>query len=126
MNIGIEYGNWLDKQGDWTYFLTIRKHYAMKEKECDKLAMNLMNFTGQIKSIWIALEKDRQDNMNHLHMLVDTNGINFNRKQITEAIGLIRYPKAVSYFDNVNSNKGISYYSSKHMNKSLLYHNLFV
>lgn len=117
------YGQWL-KAYDWTYILTLRRHIPLTEAACLKMAGHLLHFSRQVNTIWMALEQDRGDSMNHLHIILETGELRFNRKEMVEALGIHRNPKTLSYFSPVDSSNAVSMYCTKHIGDRLLYHNI--
>ena len=118
------YGNWL-KRFDWSYILTLRRHFPLTEAACSQMANGLLAYSNEVRTIWIALERDRRDNMNHLHMIVESGKLNFNRREMVNALGLNRNPKVLSYFLPVDSPKAVAIYCAKHIGGRLQYHDFF-
>ena len=86
-NYSYDYGQWLMRY-NWTYILTLRRHIPLTESACMKIASNLLDYSKEIESIWLALEKDRGDQMNHLHLIIESGTLHFTRKEIIEALGI--------------------------------------
>lgn len=119
-----EYGQWL--QGyKWTYILTIRRHFPLTIMACIKMAKSLLHYSSQITTIWMVLEKDRGDNMNHLHIILETGTLRLIRKEMVEALGIKHNPKMLSYFLIVDFSNGVARYCAKHIGKSHLFHDLY-
>lgn len=73
----------------------------------------------------MALEKDRGDNMNHLHLIMETGSLRLNRKEMAEALGIKQNPKMLSYFSPVDFSTAVARYCTKHIGKSLLFHDFY-
>ena len=119
-----KYGEWL-KGFDWTYILTLRKHIPLTESACQKLAKSLLNYSFEVQSIWMALEQDRRDNMNHLHLILETGQMTFKRQDMVEALGIRRHPKTLSYFSPVDSSDAVAMYCSKRIGGRLQFHDFY-
>ena len=118
------YGQWL-KSFNWSYILTLRRHIPLTESACQKIANNLLDYSEQVKTIWMALEQDRSDNMNHLHVIVDSRELAFKRKEMVEALGIQRNPKTLSYFSQVDSSDAVAMYCSKRIQGRLRFHDFY-
>jgi hypothetical protein len=119
-----KYGQWL-KGFDWTYIMTLRKHIPLTEAACQKMANSLLNYSDEVQTIWMALEQDRGDNMNHLHLILETDQLKLNRKEMVEALGIMRHPKTLSYFSPVDSSDAVAMYCSKRIGERLLFHDFY-
>lgn len=118
------YGQWL-KGYDWTYILTLRRHIPLTESACLKIAGNLLDYSGKINTIWMALEQDRGDTMNHLHIILETGNLRFTRKVMVEALGIHKHPKTLSYFSPVDSSNAVSMYCTKRVGGRLRFHDFY-
>lgn len=123
-NYSSKYGNWL-KGFDWTYIMTLRRHIPLTEAACQKMAKSLLNYSDQVQTIWMALEQDRGDKMNHLHLILVTNQLKLHRTEMTEALGIKRHPKTLSYFSPVDSTDAVAMYCSKRIGERLLFHDFY-
>ena len=119
-----EYGRWL-KAFDWSYIMTLRKHIPLTEAACQKMATNLLNYSDEVQTIWMALEQDRGDNMNHLHVILQTGELKFKRDEMVEALGIKRHPKSLSYFSPVDSPDAVAMYCSKRIGGRLRFHDFY-
>ncbi len=117
--IGIEYGKWLG-QMDWNYLATIRPHYSISPIASDRMMRSLIKYQN-IDRIFYALEKDRNCNMNHVHLMLKTNN-DLDGDNLAKQLHL--NPKAVGYFDEVNSPEAISFYCTKNITKSHSHYDL--
>lgn len=120
-SVASNYGNWL-KGYDWSYIVTVRRHWPLTEEACQKMAASLLAYSHHVKTVWLALEKDRGDNMNHLHLIVETDNTRFGRKEMGEALGLKNNPKSLSYFSPVESSDAVAMYCSKSVGRRLQFH----
>ncbi|MGC6437804.1 MAG: hypothetical protein ACON4B_02375 [Flavobacteriaceae bacterium] len=66
------------------------------------------------------MERDRSDEMYHLHLLLNKNIAN---KQVCQATGL--NPKAVKYNEPIYTKQAISGYILKHLNRNNSHHNIY-
>ncbi|MDB9963713.1 hypothetical protein OAD50_01380 [Vicingaceae bacterium] len=120
----LKYGQWL-KEFEWTYIMTLRKHIPLTEVACQKLAMSLLDYSDEVQTIWMALEQDRGDKMNHLHLIIESGTLRFKRKEMIEALGIKRHPKTLSYLSQVASSNSVAMYCAKHMGDRLIYHDFY-
>lgn len=102
--------------------MTLRKHIPLTESACQKMATNLLDYSNEIRTIWMALEQDRGDNMNHLHLILETGKLKIKRKEMVEALGIQRHPKSLSYFFPVDSSDAVAMYCSKRIGGRLRFH----
>ncbi|MDC1204267.1 hypothetical protein N8085_02550 [Salibacteraceae bacterium] len=123
-NYSSEYGQWL-KGFDWNYIMTLRRHIPITEAACQKMAGNLLSYSNHVETIWMALEKDRGDNMNHLHLIIETGPLKFRRNEMVEALGIKRNPKTLSYFSPVDSSDAVAMYCSKQISNRLIFHDFY-
>ncbi|MDB0058330.1 hypothetical protein N9F17_02235 [Salibacteraceae bacterium] len=119
-----KYGQWL-KGFDWTYIMTLRKHIPLTEAACQKVAKSLLNYSDEVQTIWMALEQDRGDSMNHLHLILETGQMTFKRHEMIEALGVRRHPKTLSYFSPVDSSDAVAMYCSKRIGGRLQFHDFY-
>ncbi len=119
-----QYGQWL-KGFEWSYIMTLRKHIPLTESACQRMAFNLLKYSDKVQTIWMALEKDRCDNMNHLHLIVDSGKLNIERKEMVEALGIKRHPKTLSYFSSVDSSDAVAMYCTKQIGNRLMFHDFY-
>lgn len=123
-NYSSKYGQWL-KGFEWNYIMTLRRHIPLTETACQKMAKSLLNYSNDVNTIWMALEKDRGDNMNHLHVILGAGSLQFNRVEMVEALGIKRHPKTLSYFSPVDTSDAVAMYCSKQIGNRLLFHDFY-
>ena len=123
-NYNSMYGQWL-KGFEWNHIMTLRRHIPLTEAACQKIAANLLSYSEHVETIWMALEKDRGDNMNHLHVILETDNYHFNRNEMIEALGIKRNPKTLSYFSSVETSDAVAMYCSKHIGGRLNFHDFY-
>ena len=111
-----EYGKWLGEY-NWSHIVTIRLHYKLTEMQADNLSKRLINNSEKVERLFYSVEKDRQDNMNHMHLLLETRNAELSRKEIALASGLAKNPKAISFVQNADSQKAVSMYASKYIGR---------
>ena len=109
------WSNYLNKY-EWTHTATVRLHYRISELSADNITTSLVKYRP-INYLFYCVENDRY-NINHIHLLLNATST-LGRESI--AIGLGKYSKSVSYFDEVKSNKAISWYCSKQLNQNIPY-----
>ena len=109
------WSNYLNKY-EWTHTATVRLHYRISELSADKITTSLVKYRP-INYLFYCVENDKY-NINHIHLLLNATST-LVRESI--AIGLGKYSKSVSYFDEVKSNKAISWYCSKQLNQNIPY-----
>ena len=117
---GLEYGKWLGTM-KWDYLATVRPHYSLTPTSSDRMMSNLVKYKN-INKVFFALERDRNCNMNHAHLMLKTKST-LNRKDLAKQLHV--NPKAVGYFDKVISPEAISYYCTKNITKSSPHFNFF-
>lgn len=121
MRISEHYGKWLAER-DWTFIMTVRRHFKMKDIHCLNMAKRMINKGIGIQALWLALESDRVEGMNHLHIIGQSEGKTPNKHSITMAMGLSKSPKSICYFEEVLSQEDVAYYCSKQVGKNILYY----
>ena len=118
--IGLEYGKWLSTM-DWDILATIRTHYSLTPASSDRMMANLIKYRN-IDKLFFTLERDRNCQMNHAHLLLKSNSF-LDRETLAKQLHV--NPKAVSYFMDVISPEAVSYYCSKYITKSYSHHNFY-
>jgi len=113
-----EYANGLAQMSNWKSTVTIRPSYKLKTHTSDRL---IERISKRLKTrVFYTMEKDWNDEMYHLHLLLDKNLAN---KQLSQASGL--NPKAIKYNEPIKSKQAISGYIMKHLNNNHSHHNIF-
>ena len=116
----LELGKWLGGM-EWHYFATVRPHYSLSPTASDRMMSRLTRING-IDNIFYALERDRDCNMNHAHLMLKTSK-QIDWESLSKALGLNN--KAVGYFDSILSPEAVSYYCTKYISKSFSHYNFF-
>ena len=119
--MGYDYGEWL-RTMEWNYLATIRLHYGLTALSSDRMMSKLIKQKG-IDRLFFALERDRDCQMNHVHLLLQASSF-LDRERLAKALSVNN--KAVGYFEAVESRKKISHYCSKNLGKSFSHHNFFL
>ena len=117
------YGTWL-KSFEWTYFLTLRRHFQITETASRKYACNLLRHSKQIQQVWYALERDSYDNMTHLHIILSSKQLKLDRKTAVKALGLQCNPKTLSYFSEVMDKESVAFYCTKYIRRGIIHYDL--
>ena len=117
------YGIWL-KSFEWTYILTLRRHFPITEAGSDKYARNLLKHSKQIQQVWYALERDSYDSMTHLHIILSSKQLKLDRKTAVKALGLKRNPKTLSYFSEVIDKESVAFYCTKYIRRGIIHYDL--
>ena len=113
-----EYANGVAQMSNWKSTVTIRPSYKLKPHTSDRL---IERISKRLRvRIFYTMEKDRNDEVYHLHLLLDKNVAD---KQITQASGLNL--KAIKYNEEIKSKQAISGYILKHLNNNNSHHNIF-
>jgi hypothetical protein len=110
--IAREWGNFLSET-DWSYTATIRRHFPFTEMSAYKLATRLITNVTAIKKVFYSVERDRQDSMNHMHLILEVKDEDLTIKDVAIGANLSRNPKAIGNFGQVDSKYGVAYYASK-------------
>jgi len=119
--ISNEYGQWLS-EFNWSHIVTIRLHYKLTELQSYNLGQRIINCSKNISRLFYSVEKDRQDNMNHMHLIIESMNPKLTRKQLANDAGFGNYVNAVSYFQKADSKRAVSNYCSKYVGKPEVYH----
>lgn len=119
--ISHDYAKWLSIT-KWTHAVTLRRHFPFTEMSAELIGERIITSEKQINKLFYSVERDRCDNMNHMHLILESNHQNLTRKDIAIAAGLAKNPKAVSYFQKAQSKDAVSWYTSKHVGKPNFYH----
>jgi len=113
-----EYANGVAQMSNWKSTVTIRPSYKLKAHTSDRL---IERISKRLRTrVFYTMEKDWNDEMYHLHLLLDKNVAN---KQLSQASGLNL--KAIKYNEPIKSKQAISGYIVKHLNNNHSHHNLF-
>ena len=108
-----KYGRYL-KEHKWNNIIVYRPYKCkITEYNADKLFTRLVrNKKMGIEYLWYALEKDRDTNWTHAHLL--TNGIcDLNKKDIAST--LKRSISEIKYLSTPNNSDAVSHYCSKYI-----------
>jgi hypothetical protein len=119
-SIGYEYGNWLG-QMEWTHLSTIRTHYSQTVKSSETIVKRLYR-DKSIKGVFFAIERDRDCNMNHMHLMVNSKK-KINREDLAKALGVNN--KAVGYFQKIIDSKAVGVYCAKEIKAPFSHHNIY-
>lgn len=121
--ISTEYGQWLSAY-NWSHIVTIRLHYRLSELSAQKLGERLIQGSKAVRRLYYSVEKDRQDNMNHMHLLIESTDANLTREKVAAAAGLSKNPKAISFIQKVDSKEAVSMYATKSIGRNDVYHGI--
>ena len=111
------YGQWLSKY-NWSHIITIRLHYRLTEISARNLGQRLFKGSQDVVRLFYSVEKDRQDNMNHMHLIIQSNDPNLSREKVAKAAGLGKNPKAISYIQPADSREAVSMYVTKSVGRN--------
>ena len=109
----VKYGRYL-KEHTWSNIIVYRPYKVkLTEYNAERLFKRLVdNKALEIKYLWYALEKDRERDWYHAHIL--TNGVyDVTRKDIAST--LKRSISEVKYVTKPEDQKAVSHYCSKHI-----------
>lgn len=118
----MNYGKSLANMFDWTQTTYLRGEYKFNNSYVDKLCSKLVN-SLLINSIFASIEKDRNEEHNHLHLLISSEH-NLNRYKLSKLSGFNSL--GIGNVDNIKNKTGVSKYVAKHIGKDFSYHNLYV
>ena len=113
----VEYANGLAQMSNWGSTIKKRPSYKLKPHTSDRLMERLAKRLRV--QVFYTMERDRNDEMYHLHLLLNKNVANH---QICKATGL--NPKAVKYNEPIRKPQ-ITGYIIKHINRDNSHHNIF-
>ena len=108
-----KYGRYL-KEHNWSNIIVYRPYKVkLSEYNADRLFNRLVNNKNlKIDYLWYALEKDRDTNWTHAHLL--TNGVNdLNKKDIAKT--LKRSISEIKYLSTPKNKEAVSHYCSKYI-----------
>ena len=105
--ISTHYGQWIS-QFNWSHIATIRLLYKLTETSAQRLGQRIISSPIEISRLFYSVEKDSYDNMNHMHLLLESTAHTLSRKDVAQAAGLSRNPKAISFIQEVDSKKAVS------------------
>ena len=108
-----KYGRYL-KEHHWSNIIVFRPYKVkITEYNAERLFSRLVrkNDLG-IEYLWYALEKDRDTNWTHAHLL--TNGVN-DLKKIDIASALKRSISEIKYLSTPKNKEAVSHYCSKYI-----------
>lgn len=103
-----DYGKWISST-KWDYNATIRRHYRLTEFNTKGMMDNLIKHKS-INKLFFSIENDVNDNMTHVHLLIDTDYY-YTRDRLARALAINN--KAVSYLGEVKDLSDISHYVTK-------------
>lgn len=121
--ISTEYGKWLSGY-NWSHIVTIRLHYKLTEISAQRLGQRIISSPKEINRLFYSVEKDSYDNMNHMHLLLESTNCTLSRKDVAQAAGLSRNPKAISFIQEVDSKKAVSIYTTKYIGNPNVYYGI--
>ena len=121
-NNRIKYGQSLANMFNWTQTTYLRGLYKFNDSYVDKLGNRLAS-SMLIQGVFASVEKDRNEEHNHLHLLLASK-YSINRYELSKIIGFNAY--GIGNIDNVKNKIGVSKYLTKHIGKNYSYHNLYV
>ena len=113
-----EYSKGITEMSNWRSTITIRPSYKLKPHTSDRLVERISKRLRV--RIFYTMERDRNDEAYHLHLLLSKNVAD---RQISQASGL--NPKAIKYNEPIRSKAAISSYVVKHLNRDYSHHNIF-
>ena len=114
-SINKDYANWLS-QMPWTFIATVRRHFPLSQFTCSIKSKQMLKRLPMLYSVFMVLEKDRgDDGMNHMHILLNTNGYPMSKADCSKGLGININAKAVNYFQKVESPECVGIYCSKHI-----------
>jgi len=118
----VEYGKGLATMGNWRYTTYLRGEYKFSPKYVDTLCKKLVR-SSRVNKVFASIEKDRTEEHNHLHLLLDTN-TDLTRYNLSIIAGFNH--KGIGNIDRVKNEVGVAKYVSKHIGKDFSYHNIFI
>ena len=102
------YGKWIGST-KWNYNATIRRHYKLTEFNTKGMIDNLIKYKS-INKLFYSIEDDMNDNMTHVHLLIDTNA-KYTRERLARELGVNN--KAVCFLDEVKDIFDVGQYVTK-------------
>ncbi len=118
MNIkGLEYGKWLSKYS-WNLFVTIRRRFTLTEFNIRSMIKRFQR-RGVFKRLFYVIEGDRQDNMSHVHLIIETS-FSYNSKGLARAFGV--EVSEIRHIGKVKDSHAVSNYCTKYISVKALYY----
>jgi hypothetical protein len=118
----LKYGYSLSSMMNWTYTTYLRGQYKFSPKYVDNLMQRLINHVD-ITGVFASIEKDRQDEHNHVHLLLASNQT-LSRYKLGRIAGFNHL--GIGNVDKVYNKEGVAKYVCKHIGKDYSYHNLII
>lgn len=107
------YGKWLSNM-KWNYIVTIRRHYKLNEFNIKPMIDRLFKYRA-IRKLFFVIEKDRDDDMTHVHLLLDTT-VEYTRNRLSKELEI--NSKSLSYIEEIQDVSEACAYVSKDLWKS--------
>jgi len=117
-----QYAKGLTEMCNWSQTTYLRGQYKFHNSYVDELCQRLVS-SALINSVFASVEKDRQDEHNHLHLLFSSDH-SINRYELSKITGFNSL--GIGNVDNVKNKIGVTKYLTKHIGKNFSYHNLYV
>jgi hypothetical protein len=111
------YGDWLSNYS-WNLIVTIRRHYRITEYNIQNMIKRFIS-KGIFKRIFYVIEKDRLDNMTHIHLLIET-PVKYNNKRLAKL--LMINVGAIRYLEEVVDSVAVARYCSKDISKNVIHY----
>ena len=86
--------------------------------------LRIISSAKEINRLFYSVEKDSYDNVNHVHLLLESTNHALSRKDVAQAAGLRRNPKAISFVQEVDSKKAVSSYTTKYIGNPNVYYGI--
>jgi len=118
----MEYGQSLANMFNWTQTTYLRGEYKFNSSYTDKLCNRLVS-SPLIYGVFASIEKDRNEEHNHLHLLFSAE-YNLSRHWLAKRMWFNSL--GIGNVDIVKNKTGVSKYIAKHIGKDFSYHNLYV
>ena len=118
----MKYGTSLANMFDWTQTTYLRGEYKFNNSYVDRLCNKLVN-SPLIYSVFASIEKDRNEEHNHLHLLFSSKN-KLNRYKLSKLSGFNSL--GIGNVDNIKNKTGVSKYVAKHIGRDFSYHNLYI
>jgi len=99
------------------YGTSLANNYYV-DRLCNKLVSSPL-----IYSVFASIEKDRNEEHNHLHLLFSSKH-KLNRYKLSKLSGFNSL--GIGNVDNIKNKTGVSKYVAKHIGRDFSYHNLYI
>jgi hypothetical protein len=117
----VSYGDALSKMGKWNYTTFLRGQYKFNRGYVEKIVNKLIR-SSEINKVFYSIEKDRNEEHNHLHLMLE--GYKITRNKLSRIANFNKI--GIGNIEEIKNKREVSRYVTKHIGKDFSDHDIII